>query len=445
MLPRATTRIEHPRLLRCVLLNGHLLLYMIGGLAVGAASATTTIYVDFGHDLFTAEEESCILDKIREKFDFSAQGLDVGDNVVLTTDAPPPPPATPRRLVFDNANLNGTNKEWGKTTGNASQVFVKHVTEQFSNHFDTDAKKCNALAETGAHELGHQLGLGGGHNKSAPSTATVYADAQGTTRKRTPGDGTSVGGAPGLMANGESVTPMERANDNRQFAMAEKVRIANLLNREKGGQRVRPGPGRGGVHKNLQPIQGTRFDPFNPPPDQTEPYPASAEEQWVDMEVSLSGNADWDFGFVTEDGGFLPVIAAGETEGTLSFEPGTVVDFAIREVGLPDDARLAMSEIGVIKGVFGLVPSVESVDPVVTDDYWRGVVMDLDTDGESGTPGVIMTISTDETNAFDGFRILEPPWGPPQLPSTPHRPPSARRRYSLSRCSPVDARGPGRY
>ena len=374
-----------------------------------AARATVTVWFRFEGGL-TNEQQQDVLRRVHQKFEFTVGTFNVGDNLRFVTERPN---NVQHDIIFDN--MNWRNRPYGGTVGTQSIVFQRVLTDgRFRNFFDTDERRINAIADTAAHEIGHQFLPGGGHNCNAPREETEVRDADNRRHVRMMGNGQLVNNRPGLMADGRKVTPAEVAADQAEFTNDERRTIADTLQREKGGRDNRPAPGDPQRRSTLQFIEGERFhDDDDPPqPEWHEPYPLPRFDGLVDLHATLSGSSLWDFGFATIDGGFIPLIGAGQPDGMLAFQPGDAVDFAIRLEGSPEESRLTMSQIGSIDLLSDPVDPGRSVNPMVLEQYYRRAVLRFDPDPSMMGDEVYVELQADpgQIDLFDGFRAVpEPP------------------------------------
>ncbi|MDO8651804.1 MAG: hypothetical protein Q7R66_06415 [Undibacterium sp.] len=373
---------------------------LLGGSA-RPVSAQVKVYVDLSNSGFTDVEKATFGDGLKSKFAF----LDA--TVEFTT-------AKPASGIFHTIVLDNklVASDFGVTRGTESTVYRKKLTDgHWKSVFDTADKQMKSLVDTAAHEVAHQFLPGSGHNEKAKNEATKAKDANGNTYVRTVAgnEGNLPNGKPGLMARGSKVMPAETAEDEREFTEEEKDKIKDTVKRESSGENIQPKPG--GKDKppdkqtDIKFISGVSFDPERPSLGVMQPFPLDEADDWLDVRTTLSGNDIWDFGFVTSDNTFFRLAAAGVHSFFLGFEPGTVVDFAIRQIGFSDDQFLKMSAIGVVDLLRDPIPAAQSVDPRVTMDYFReiGFGFDLNADPSILEVRVSMNILHEDLDPGDGM------------------------------------------
>ena len=124
-----------------------------------------------------------------------------------------------------------------------------------------------------------------------------------------------------------------------------------------------------------------------------EPFPLDERDDMLDVLMTFGGNDIWEFGFNTLDDEFSFLVDVGIGEAMLTFEPGSVYDFAIHRLGAPDDEFLKMSQVGIIDFLFDAVDGSNSVDPMIGDDYFRSIGFSFDVDGNPDTREVSVSMS----------------------------------------------------
>lgn len=381
------------------------------GSALGApAWGDKVVWFDFSATDFTADERQAILARVHAKFEFEWFETQVGDNLRFVQ---ADPGGGAQRVVFENTTPDGAYGEADLNTRVAT-VNVRRVTHgPGRNFFDTRARQINAVVDIAAHELGHIKGVHD-HNCNVPAEETQWVGANGRRYARTRGNGTLIDGRPGLMAAGHKLIPAERAADQRTFSVAEQRRIAAFVRREKAGRPVAPVPDGRRPDTDVCFVRGTRFDPAAPDaqPEWTEPFPDSPDDSWVDVMAGFANNADWDFGFSTADGGFMPLVEAGSPEGSVAFPGGTIVNFAIRPTGAGFfDPALSLTDIGRLDMLSDPVPAARAVRPLQSADYYRHARLTFDPDATPSTPNIEVTLSFDlaSPDYFDGlYPVPEP-------------------------------------
>jgi hypothetical protein len=293
------------------------------------------------------------------------------------------------------------------------EVYTRAVTDpRKQTFFPTQAEQTATFLDVAAHELGHVLMPGYGHNRNAPATAdpvSLTISGKTYTIKRTPGDGMLVNGRPGLMASGNMVLPTELAQDQMQFTDREKMIIAQNLEKQQAGKATDPGPQgpKDGKLTDLLMILGQRFN-FDDPNLPSGTYPPQPTDNIIDLKATLHNSTHWDFGFVTRDGGFTNLIDAGLSQGTLGFMPGSLVNFAIRSLGGSDDQRLSLADIGVIDGFSAPVSGSLSADPVFSGTYYQAASLRFHPDANPADD-VTVLLQTDGVDPSNGFvAVLEP-------------------------------------
>lgn len=278
--------------------------------------------------------------------------------------------------------------------------------------FDTQAKREAGMIDTAAHELGHLLGCE--HNHHAPNDHRKVTSPDGNTSfpRKHAGDGTLVNGKPGLMCDGHHVLPDEAAAGGRDFSPEEKAKIHEFLVNFKPPNVKTPDARRGNTtsSKSLKSIKGIREVPTNPTP----PFPDEAAVprtcELVDINLQFINNTapgpGWEFGYIATDGEFrTTVLQPGLPFGSITLEPGAIRDFAVKLSGAPDTQRISFTE-----GNFLPLPQAgqpvdpgNSVDPVVTQPYFRFVILNFDTDNNPGTQPLTVIMTLSPADEFDGL------------------------------------------
>ena len=121
-------------------------------------------------------------------------------------------------------------------------------------------------------------------------------------------------------------------------------------------------------------------------------------------------NQGSDFGFMNGDS-FVSIAGYCDSNGTHDFSAGTSVDFALRQYGsdgkpgMGDDKiyRLSDSAGYATQTYFGWIMPAKSRNPVVPDDYFRGVHISWDLDLDDKTD-IRTLIVTKGHSRFDGIR-----------------------------------------
>ncbi|MGE0479234.1 MAG: hypothetical protein AB7Q17_02060 [Phycisphaerae bacterium] len=378
-------------------------------LAAPAASADKVVWFDFSAGGFTQEEQNDIMQRVHAKYEFEWFDTNVGENLRFVKDNPG---GNVQRVVFDNTQTGGP---WGRTrraTATAT-VNARAVTHgNFRNQFANREQQINSIVDTAAHELAHLKGLD--HNCHAPANQRTVRGKDGRDYVAEAGDGTLVGGRPGVMVDGTKLTPGEKAAGGRDFTVLEQRQVAAFIRREKAGRPVHPTPDTRQPESNICFIRGVYFDPTAPDsqPEWTEPFPLPDEDDWVSLMATFANNSAWDFGFETSDGGFMPLVEAGVSADMIGFEPGTIVNFAIRPLGAGfDDPGLSVVDVGWIDSWSETVPAPRAVEPTTSADYFGRARIVFDPDDDPGTPNVEVALFSDphSPHFFDGiYPIPEP-------------------------------------
>lgn len=389
-----------------------LLILSIVAASVSSARGDKPVFFDFSAGGFTEAEQIDIVNRVHQKYQFTWFETNVGQNLrFVRTD----PGGNAQRVVFDNTRTDAGL--WGEARGRTATVFAREVTHgRFRNEFANRAQQINAIVDTAAHELAHLKGCG--HNCHAPANnRPVVQGKDGRNYAARAGDGTLVNNRPGLMADGTKVTPAERAAGGREFTTAEQRLIATFVRREKADRPVRPAPNPSRPDANICFIRGVYFDPTAPgsQPEWPEPYPVPDDNEHVSLMAAFTNNSAWDFGFETSDGGFMPLIEAGVSEGMISFEPSTIVNFAIRPVGAHiDDPGLSVADIGWIDSWSEVVSASLSIEPISIADYFRRARIVFDPDSNPNTANIEVSLFFDSHSPhyYDGiYPIPEPTTG----------------------------------
>ncbi|MBI4581535.1 MAG: hypothetical protein HY718_17685, partial [Planctomycetes bacterium] len=379
-----------------------------------APAANPVVWFDHDKSGIAAADQTAIRTLAHSKYEFTAGGFNVGTALTFTEDLATP--GITHEITFDNKE---TREGYGRTPAGTehSYVYRKLLTDgAFRAFFNTNAKQNNSMAETAAHELAHQICPAMPHNSHAPAREDEEeGDINGkkVLAARLKGDGTLVGGKPGLFADGRHVLAAEHAADERIFTDREKQQIADNVKKLSEGKKVGFAPSGSDRDIDVRFVRGVRYDETDdgPQPPWSEPFPLTRSDDHVDVSAVLGNNALWDFGYATEDGGFVPVIYAGEATGGMSIAPGAIVHFAIRPYGLPDEARLTMADVGTIPLMSDPVDPSKSVLPMLDGTYFRMMRLEFDTDGNPGTLPVSVTIQADPLSVdyYDGFYALPEP------------------------------------
>ena len=141
----------------------------------------------------------------------------------------------------------------------------------------------------------------------------------------------------------------------------------------------------------MKTIQGLRPNPDVQTPQFVDPFPPPRACQWINFDVLMINMPGYEFGYVAIDGGFRSLMNQGIAQGETAIAPNTTLDFAVHQIGVPASQRASFTE-----GQFPAQPGqpidpAMSVEPVVSQPYFRTLQLFFDHDSNPNTqPGIVV-------------------------------------------------------